>query len=301
MQLVPTAAPLQLHHPIPQSVYEMLSTSGSPAGHSAISSYLACPERARLRSLGIRRIPYAGYDDGLPTELDELGYGTLIHALLAVRIIHGYDVALWLAEASPLAQELHPADQLKASTLLRFYNGTYPLEEEPFEYLGVEAYVASALPFAPSAPPAVRTVKYDAVVRMKADGWIFSLEHKTASRASSSLWIYYPQMAWQQALWNLNPYLVQTYGPMRGVIIDQLVKTEVPKCERLGPTYFSKLQEQRIIEYMRLPELIAPTLPVNPDGSHPRMFHNCTGRYRPCEYINLCWENLFGDYEQVKP
>lgn len=267
-------------------------------GFSVVSDYLSCPERARLRALGIRRKPRNGFgDEDFPDELNELGYGSLIHALLASRAVHGYEAALWYIDQSPMSAELHPGDRLKASTMLRTYEATYPAAEEPFEYIGVESPVAT---FMPGDPPVIRTARYDAVIRMKSDGSIFSLEHKTSARGGSVALTYKPQMVWQQALWNANPFLVETYGPMKGVIVDLLVKTQVPRCEREGPFYFTQAQEKLVSEYMRLPERIGPVLPVNMEtGSHPRMLHSCVGKFRPCEYINICWESMFGDYEQI--
>lgn len=304
--IAPTAELPPLQYKIPQTVEEMLNQGSSSLGFSTVSTYLDCPERSRLRSLGIRRKPTESFD---LDPFNELGFGTLIHTLLPMRIIHGMDVALWLlGEVRPLAEAkaprttddctpliLHPDDQLKALTILRHYDATFPLEEEPFDYLGVETEVASEI-VAPDGRRVIRTVKYDGLVRMKSDGAIFGLEHKTSSRKNSGLQ-YTAQMMAQQTVWNSNPALVSRYGPMRGVLLDLIVKTTVPSCERLGPFYFSPDQEEKMRWYLSLPERV--TWPTNPDGSHPRMAHACWGKYRPCEYINLCWEGVDGDYEQV--
>ena len=301
--IAPTVELPPLQYKIPATVEEMLEQGSSKLGFSTVSTYLECPERSRLRALGIRQKRTESFEFD---SLNELGFGTLIHTLLPVRAVYGMDTALWMlgecdreggvlaaGESRPLI--LHPDNQLKALTILRHYDATFPLEEEPFEYLGVEAEVASAFP-APDGRFVVRTVKYDALVRMKSDGAIFSLEHKTSARKITGA-SYTAQMLAQQTVWNVNEALVARYGPMRGVILDVMTKTTVPSCERLGPFYFSPLQEEKMRWYLSLPERV--TWPVNPNGSHPMMAHACWGKYRPCEFINLCWEGADGDYEQV--
>lgn len=296
----PTIELPPLQYKIPQTVEEMLEQGSSSIGYSTVSTYLECPQRSRLRALGVRPRRVESFESDT---LNELGFGTLVHTLLPARVVHGMDVVLrMLGEAAGAGQAgvptlgLHPNDQLKALTILRHYDATFPLEEEPFTYLGVEVEVASKLRVPSRGQPFIRTVKYDSIVRMKADGAIFSLEHKTSARKINGA-SYTAQMMVQQAVWNMNEALVARYGPMRGVILDVMTKTAVPSCERIGPFYFSPQQEEKICWYLSLPERIA--WPVNPDGSHPMMAHACWGKYRPCEYIDLCWEGADGDYEQV--
>lgn len=304
--IAPTFELPPLQYRIPLTVEEMLAQGSSRLGFSTVSTYLECPERARLRFLGVRQKRTESFEFDA---LNELHFGTLIHTLLPTRVVSGMDAALWLlGEIRPLAEvkaprsvddcvplDLHPGDQLKALTILRHYDATFPLDEEPFEYLGVEAEVGSSFK-ASDGRSVLRTVKYDALVRMKADGAIFSLEHKTSARKISGA-SYTAQMLVQQTVWNANEALVSRYGPMRGVILDVMTKTAVPSCERLGPFYFSPRQEEKMRWYLSLPERV--TWPVNPNGSYPMMAHSCWGKYRPCEFINLCWEDADGDYEQV--
>lgn len=300
--IAPTVELPPLQYEIPRTVEEMLEQGSSKLGFSTVSTYLECPERSRLRALGIRQKRYESFEFD---SLNELGFGTLIHTLLPVRAVFGMETALLMLGEPKLAGalltddcfalNLHPDDQLKALTILRHYDATFPLEEEPFEYLGVEAEVASSFA-APDGHSVIRTVKYDALVRMKSDGAIFSLEHKTSARKITGA-SYTAQMMAQQTVWNANEALVARYGPMRGVILDVMTKTAVPSCERLGPFYFSPRQEEKMRWYLSLPERV--TWPANPNGSHPMMAHACWGKYRPCEYINLCWEDADGDYEQV--
>lgn len=301
--ITPTVELPPLQYKIPHTVEEMLEQGSSSLGFSTVSTYLECPERSRLRALGVRQKRYESFEFD---SLNELGFGTLIHTLLPVRAVYGMTAAMCLlggkaaligtadSYGGPVLA-LHPDDLLKALTILRHYDATFPPEEEPFEYLGVEAEVASALS-APDGRSVVRTVKYDALVRMKSDGAIFSLEHKTSARKITGA-SYTAQMMAQQTVWNANEALVSRYGPMRGVILDVMTKTAVPSCERIGPFYFSPRQEEKMRWYLSLPERV--TWPVNPNGSHPMMAHACWGKYRPCEYINLCWEDADGDYEQV--
>lgn len=297
--LRPTTELPPISFPIPETRDDLFNQGSSPAGWSAISSYLACPESARLRILGVRRIPRA-YDDGLPNELSATEFGSLMHATLAIRVVHGSEiVSSWLSD-SPLAHSFHPMDQEKAQTMLRVYESDYPLDSEPWEYVGVETTVVTDL-----GGGTLRSARYDKLVRMKRDHALFSLEHKTTSRqGSGSSTSYFPQMLVQQTIWNKNEELVSKYGRMQGVWIDQLVKTQIPKCERLGPHYFTRLQEDRMVETLKISDPMWERLPTGaeswPEGNAwPRFFHSCWGRFGPCQYTGLCHDNAIGDYERV--
>lgn len=293
----PTTELPPLDFPIPTTREELFEGGSSPAGWSAISKYLSCPESARLSLLGIRRIKRAP-TDGIPDELSATQFGSLIHAVLAIRVVYGHEIATqWLSD-SEVCRTLHPIDQEKAQTMLRVYDGDYPLDAEPWEYIGVETTVVTDI-----GGGILRSVRYDALVRMKRDHSLFSFERKTMSRQSSGASAassYTPQMLTQQTLWNKNEALVSKYGRLQGVWIDGLVKTQIPKCERLGPYLFTRLQEERMSEVLKLPNHLYDSMPVGADGSWPRYFNNCWGRFGPCEYVGLCHDNAIGDYEQVK-
>lgn len=281
---------------IPKSVEEIVSRGGSAAGYSAVSNYLACPERSRLYSLGVRPKPKmrAADDSGIPDEIeDPRAWGSIIHALRATRLAYGQDRALQLIEEL----DLSGLDKLKLKSIWLVYDSQFPLMEEPFKYLGVEVEVVSNIAL-PGAPPCLRSVIYDSVIVIPdaaGNEALFSFECKTASRSGENQFSQYmPQFMSQTAFWNANADLVQRYGPMKGVVIDAVIKTEVPKCERLGPRYIDSLMQQRALEYARLPESVH--FPVAPDGAFPRMLHTCWGRYRPCEMISLCMEDARGDY-----
>lgn len=291
----PTTELPPLQFDVPSTLEEMLSGGSSPAGWSAISEYLTCPEKTRLRTLGIRRIPRQPVDN-LVDELSATGFGTLMHTVLAIRPVYGSEVASAFLAESPIAKALHPIDQQKAQAMLRVYETEYPLENEPWEYIGVETTVVTDI-----GGGALRSVRYDKLVRMKRDHALFSLEHKTASRQGTQyVASYTPQMLVQQTLWNKNPHLVAKYGRMQGVFIDQLVKTQIPKCERLGPYLFDRWQEDQMVDTLKLADTMYESMVVAPDGSWPKFRNNCWGRFGACEYLGLCWDNAVGDYEQVK-
>lgn len=279
---------------IPETRKDLFEQGSSPMGWSAISKFLNCPESTRLGLLGIRRKKRI-HDDGLVDELTAAEFGTLMHAVLAIRVVYGPEtVSSWLSD-SPLAKSFHPIDQEKAQKMLRVYEENYPLESEPWEYVGVETTVVTDI-----GGGILRSARYDKLVRMKRDHALFSLEHKTASKQGSTyVASYTPQMMTQQTVWNKNAALVECYGRMQGVWIDQLVKTQVPKCERLGPYLFMRLQEDRMVETLRLAESNYHAMPVASDGSWPRHFQSCWGRFGACEYLGLCHDNAIGDYEQV--
>lgn len=269
----------------------LAGTSASAAGHSAISGWLGCPERSRLTSLGVSRKPSSYASD----ELSALAFGSLCHVLAAVRPVYGENAVFDLLHQ--WQHEIDPESRQKAELLFRTYNLMYPLVMDPFEYLGVESEVLTDIGMR-SGQPCIRTVRYDAVVRLRNSGELFSFEKKTMARSgNSTLAPYTPQAMIQQALWNKNPALVQKYGRMTGVIFDCLIKTITPNVERLPPRIFSKRQEILALDYMRLPDDGGATFMKYPDGTYPKMLHACWGRWSPCQYINLCHEESYGDYE----
>lgn len=271
------------------------SASGSAAGYHAVSTWLTCPEQSRLKSLGVRST-LKGSDLG-GEQLSALDLGTLVHHLRAVRIIHGVDAMdAALRRWSPT---MHPDDVNLVSLLFAVYEMNYPLarDRQTFEVLGVEAEVVTNVAASPHHTPIYRTVRYDTVIRDKS-GAVFSFEAKTMSRSGqNSLNAYTTQAMVQQTLWNRNPALVAKYGKMRGVLFDCLVKTKAPNVDRVGPRHFGRVHEEMTLSYLRLPENGGVKFEVQPDGTFPKMLHACYGRYSPCEYVNLCHEQSFGEYE----
>lgn len=281
-----------LDFPWPEGSFsDFLGRSGaSAAGHSAVSGWLTCPESSRLRSLGIRRKP-SSYDI---EELDALAFGTLCHVLGAVRPVYGEEAVYELLRQ--WAAEIDPASAQKADLLFKTYDLSFPLALDPFRYLGVESEVITDIRTRQGGS-CLRTVRYDGVIRLTS-GEIFSFEKKTMARSgSNSLSAYTTQAMVQVALWNANEALVKKYGTMRGVIFDCLIKTATPNVDRIGPKYYSLTQQKLALDYMRLPDDGGATFTKNPDGTYPRMLHNCFGRWRPCQYVGLCHDEAWGDYE----
>ena len=273
-------------------------SSGSAAGYSANSEWLSCPEKSRLRSLGIK---FRGYEGaGHKTELTALEFGTLIHELLAMRVWYGHDVAVqqldnWLHEIGD--------SHLKAALMLGTYEQVFPYVSEPLTFLGIESEVVTDIKMGVNDPrPCFRSVRYDGVVYASgspgAEPQLYSLERKTMSRGGqSALHAYYAQGMVQMGLWNGNAALVAKYGKMQGVIYEMLVKTKMPSVDRV-PVYFSPEQQRLALAYMRLSENGGVTFVKQADGSYPKLLSSCWGRFSPCDFINLCHEGVTGDYLQ---
>lgn len=284
---------LQTGYKTPTNLKELFNTSGSFAGYHAVSSWLECPERSRLRSMGLTPIRY------FKAELSDLDYGTLLHALHAERVLNGADAAVRLlynlTAKGPDDEGLIPSDSDRALLMLQAYETTYPRATDPLQYLACEAEVITDI--APQgASPILRSVRYDTVVR--SGDALFSLEVKSMARGGdSSVRPYFPQAYVQVAIWNANRALVEKYGEMRGVIFECLVKTQVPKVERRTPTYITKHQQQMALVYMRNSNV---HFQVEPDGTYPKMLHSCWGRWKPCEYIPFCHEQSYGEFEARK-
>jgi hypothetical protein len=287
---------------IPPSFREALKNAkGSAAGYSAVSEWLTCPEKSRLRATGVRRRnEYESGDD----ELSALAFGTLCHLLRAVRVVRGHDgveqaLEMWRGE-------MPYGSWLKARFMFRTYESLYPRDADTFEYLGVEAEVITDVGRALGLGKSImRTVRYDTVARVPGVGGtppeLFTFECKTMARAGqSSIDPYMPQAMSQVALWNSNPNLVSRYGRMAGIIFDCLVKTAAPNVERYGPIYFGRIHQKLALEYLALADSGGVTFGKQGAGDEPahfpRMLHSCWGRYRACEYISLCHENSVGEF-----
>lgn len=276
--------------PVPKSLRDLLRhSSASKAGFSAVSGFLACPEKARLQAMGLKPVGERVDDDiDYLRELNALEYGTLIHFLRAVRFIWGQQAMMDLLAA--MGGELLPSDFEAASMMLRTYDSLWPRENDPFQLLGVECEVISDVGFGE-----LRTVRYDTVIRYQS-GEIFSFEAKTSARSgASALSPYFPQGMSQTAIWNANPHLVAKYGEMRGSLFEQFVKTNTPKIDRVGPYYWTKRHQLLARNYLVAPGRTVQFFP-EPEGNAPRQLHACWGRYRPCEYMGLCHEEEWGNY-----
>lgn len=291
---VTTELPCITPYPIAATLADLFDkSSASAAGYSAISGWLTCPEMARLKALGVRRRPTAAEDAGIPRELSPIEIGIVVHALRAIRLTHSDPITSVFGALKQWEPEMYPSDYDKLFIMMRTLDLNYPRDTDPLEYLGVEVEVISNVA-PPGRPPILRSVRYDTVVR--AGGQLFSFEAKTMSRSGyTALNAYNAQGMCQTAIWNSNEALVQQYGQMRGVIFDTFVKTETPKVERMEPRYYSQRQQAIAAAYLASPEASA-FFARGEDGSYPRMLHSCWGRWRPCEYIDLCHDNVYGDY-----
>jgi hypothetical protein len=275
----------------PESIKSMLAYSAaSAAGYSAVSNFLSCPEKARLQKMGVKSVDdVLMADKDYVDELNALEYGTLIHALRAIRFASSHDVMMGILERYKL--ELLPSDYEAARMLMLVYESCWPRNLDPFEILGVEAEVISDI-----GHGELRSVRYDTVIRYPLTKEIFSFEAKTAARGGASgLSPYFPQGMSQTTIWNKNPHLVAQYGEMRGSFFEQFVKTNTPSVARLGPYYWTKRHQLLASNY-----LVAPGRTVvfyaEPEGNAPRQLHSCWGRFRACEYMPLCHEQEFGSY-----
>lgn len=267
-------------------------SAGSFAGHSAVSGWLACPERSRLGSMGVKMKP-SNFGGGSIPDLDPASFGTLNHALRAERLLYGSDSVYSLLDV--WARELSYDDYVKAKLMWRIYDSQFPLSTDGWEYLGVETEVRTKLRTW-QGQEIVRSVRYDTLIRM--GGLVYSFECKTMSKSGrGALLAYMSQAMTQTALWNANEALVTKYGPMEGVIFDMMVKTQNPNVERSSPEVFSKHQQKFILQYLRAPEETVKFF-INPEtGRYPQFAHSCWGKWSPCSYIPLCHEEAYGMFE----
>lgn len=281
-----------LSYRVPDSLDAILSTGGSLAGKSARELYLSCPERSRLKSLGLKPREGQRIIQG-KKDLKALGLGSVFHALRATRYVHGMVKALDLLQS--IYEELTQDDALKLFHWIKLYDERYPIEEEPFEILGVETEVITDIGGRVKGSSCFVSVRYDAIVRDLKTREILSHELKTSARGGMAVMNPYRSQLYTHCLvWNSNPWLVEKYGRMTNVIGDVVVKTKVPGFERY-PFYVSDFQQELSRRWLRLPEIIY--FPKNEDGSFPQMLQSCWGRFAPCEFVNLCHEGETGNFE----
>jgi hypothetical protein len=281
--------------PFPVATFgELLKNGGaSAAGFHAVSSWLTCPEKSRLKALGLKRRSEL-FSPAFPsTKLNALDFGSLVHALLAVRASWPSKHEAAVAVLERWRPEIPPESWLQAAQLLAVYDQTFPEGDDPVTFLGVE------VPIATRVKDTVRTVRYDGLIYLRAvesgQPELYALERKTSSRSGSGVInSYSPQAMVQIALWNSNAALVERYGRMMGVIFELLVKTKSPTCDRV-PMYYSPEQERLALEYLALPEHLV-RFGTLPDGTYPKMLHACWGKYAPCEYIGLCHDGMVNEY-----
>lgn len=278
-----------------QSLWEMLdSSSGSAIGQSAVSDWVGCPEYSRLKSLGVENKPSNAQAAGEIFDLEPMSFGTMMHALRAMRLLYGNDQMFALLER--WRPDLTDDDYLLAKMLWRVYDTVYPMAGDAvFEVLGVECEVRTALPTW-DGRRVIRTVRYDTVIRYPQSGELFSFECKTMARSGrGTLRTYYKQGASQMALWNANQEMVGRYGPMSGVLYDCLVKTKNPSVDRI-PEYFSRVHQQLARKYLVSPEQSVIYMKDPETGRYPQNLNHCYQFFRPCQYVDLCWEGSFGAY-----
>lgn len=273
-----------------QSLHDVvLYSAGSVAGQSAVSDWLACPEYSRLKKKGVRTKQAQHFE---VADLDAASFGTMMHALRAMRWLYGSGIVYELLEK--WRSEMTEDDYLKAKMLWHVYDTLFMLGSDPFEFLGVEVEVRTAL-LGWDGKPIVRSCRYDTVIRYLSTGEIASFEFKTMARSGrGGLQPYYKQGASQMAIWNANADLVGRYGPMGEVLYDCAVKTKTPDVVRL-PERFTRFQQLLAHKYLTSPEQ-GVKYAVGPDGRFPQNLHTCYGRWRPCEYIDACWNESYGAY-----
>jgi hypothetical protein len=270
------------------------ASSGSKAGYSAVSEWLTCPERARLKALGVRSVDDNDVEYGA---LSALAFGTLCHHLRALRIQKG-QLAVELA-LSNWKDELPEASWLKAKLIFRVYESLFPREEESFQVLGIESEVCSEVGQRLDGEPILRTVRYDTVVRLQNtrgefEREVYSFEAKTMARSGmGSIEPYIPQAMVQTAIWNANPALVEQFGPMRGVLFDCLLKTDKSGVERIGPLYYSARHQQLAREYLCQADNGMTRFGVDEHGRYPRNLHACFGRWRKCSFMEICLDGAY--------
>jgi hypothetical protein len=265
-----------------------------------VSEWLTCPEKSRLRALGVKRRGEAWHEED---ELSALDFGSLCHFLRAIRVVHGHDKVE--ATLDFWRHEIPAKSWLKARFLFRTYESMFPRELDPMEYLAVEAEVVSDVGRALELGRSIlRSVRYDTVVRVPGVGGspaeLFSFEAKTMARGGQgSVNPYMGQAMTQAAICNANPALVARYGRMAGVIFDGLLKTTTPDVVRYGPYYFGRVHNKLALRYLSYADSGDAVYGVQPDGTYPKFIHACWGRWAPCDYIALCHEESFGEYENA--
>ena len=296
------AAPANLHAWLRQQ-------QGSALGYHWVSDTLTCPERARLRALGVRSTAEAVGDPqgelyGNRDGMNPRDFGSILHLLRALRIIYGMGRVHDTLES--WRSQLRAVTWARLATIMAAYDAAYPLPDG-ITYIGVECGITTRLPLREGGNrgSVYRTVRYDAVGYIPStdgsDHELFSFELKSSSRGGGDAVLPYSAQAFSQvALWNANPHLTAKYGRMHGVVFDLMIKGTAPSADRLPPMYVSRAQQELALDFLALPSNGRWRSKLAPDGSAPRNLAACYGKWEPCEYIPLCLHGEHNNFTQER-
>ena len=249
----------------------------SPWGNSKWSTFTQCPYKYYLKF--VKRIkPKA------PKKALEIG--GLVHEMIG----HYYDSVLakrseeealdsaW--ELCNRAAQITPEYAAEARRLMTAWFGTYAqsgIASPKEQVIDVECLAEVEKPFPYST-------RIDAVLWRNG---AYIHETKTASRMSSLLLDGYEmnsQFLGQMYLWDKTD-LKKHYGPLKGFIVDLIVKTKEVQLDRINVKIDPK-QLRRWEKNMKW--IVAELSQCEAHGHWPQHMSNCTMYAQRCSYFNYC-------------
>ncbi len=216
-----------------------------------------------------------------------LELGALFHAMLAGHYI-GSCAAGKYAESYPTALELinrivnlggDAAICAEAERLyIAYFNHYGNPVNEGFKPLAIEL---------PAGVEGVHTCRFDMLAEINGQTWI--VEHKTASRETRDVlesWWLDGEIIGEVYGYKLSG-LEKVYGPLAGVLVNVVIKTNVPKFRRMEVVIPDNLLERYAMDRQYW-AMERQSMRDQTPSEWPRKHQGCIGRYDTCQLWDHC-------------
>jgi hypothetical protein len=183
---------------------------------------------------------------------EALDFGSLVHDGLEAYLNSGsIDEALKVVDecaAKAWADDQDKArdSRCRAYAMIQAYANKYPSNEDGFEVVACEVEFAALPMVNPDTGKKSRTFvnagKIDAVFRNRASGFLWLVEHKTASRVDEN---YFDKLSMDMQINRYARVVQQRYGsPVEGVLYNVLTKCKLKRKEGESPADFEERVEK---------------------------------------------------------
>ena len=261
-------------------------------GWSSISAFQRCRYMWKLTYNGGK-----GRTLGGDAEKRGLAVGSLIHTFLAVHYSHQidatYPLQLQAMREQYYARGCNPEHVTEAWNVVAAYIDNYEYESATFQPLAVEYLLVD--------PENGQSCRYDLIVRVtEATAFLregtYLVDHKSSMRDEGDSWQNDGELIGQIDLWK-RMKLDKRFGELRGVSINNLIKTKIPQFKR----YVLAPQNWQIKDHRRTLMVFSAEIDhAKATGVFPRSRAACIGRYGKCSYYDHC-ANAEDDLLQGEP
>jgi hypothetical protein len=268
-------------------------------GWSKLYDFQRCPYRYNLLHNQQELLELSSVSKPASLEL-----GSMLHSMLAMHYIRSMPTAKYnvatdagrIAWPTPYALaervislEANPAIVDEARRLYSAYFNHYGnAETEGWQPLAIEL---------DAGDPRIHTCRFDMVARINGGVWI--VEHKTASRESRDViegWWLDGEILGEVYGYRLSQ-LNEVYGPLVGVLVNIVVKTQVPKFRRVEVVVTDEVLKQYAQDslYWR-----SERYKCSRENRWPKKLAGCIGRYDTCAFFDHCRDADNTDSDRLK-